>query len=84
MWGGPGKLRKKCQSLARKNSQNEGKTPGAHLLLGMDNDAFAFRPATVVSQDANGRNHQIVIPFNSPVKLVVYSSFLPSFLRWWT
>jgi hypothetical protein len=55
--------------------QNEGKIPGAHLLLGVENDAFAFRPARVVSEDANGRNHQIVIPFNTPVKLVVHSSF---------
>jgi hypothetical protein len=56
-------------------SQNEGKAPGAHLLLGVDNDAFVFRPAPLTSQDANGRNHQIVVPFNSIVKLVVYSSF---------
>jgi hypothetical protein len=56
-------------------SQNEGKTPGAHLLLGVPNDALVFCPASVVSRDATGRNHQIVVPFDSTVKLVVYSSF---------
>lgn len=55
--------------------QNEGKTPGAHLLIGLTNDAAVFRPAPVISQDAAGRNQQIVIPFNHPVNLSVYSSF---------
>jgi hypothetical protein len=56
-------------------SQNEGSTAGAHLLLGVPNDGFTFHPAALISQDANGRNHQIVVPFNSPVNLVVYSTF---------
>jgi hypothetical protein len=56
-------------------SQHEGKTPGAHLLLGVGNDAFAFRPVSILAQDANGRDHQIIVPFNLPVKLVVHSSF---------
>src|SRR5580704_8971513 len=56
-------------------SQNEGKTPGAHLLLGVATDALTFHPASVVSTDALGRNQQIVIPFNMPVKLVVNSAF---------
>jgi hypothetical protein len=56
-------------------SQHDGKTPGAHVLIGVGNDAFAFVPAPVISQDANGRNHQVVIPFNSQVRLVVQSSF---------
>jgi hypothetical protein len=56
-------------------SHSEGKTPGAHLLLGADNDAFASCPARVVSQDTNGRSHEVVIPFDSRVKLVLYSSF---------
>lgn len=56
-------------------TQNEGKTPGAHLLLGAGNDAFVFQQARVTSQDSTGRNHQIVIPFDTPVQLVVSSSF---------
>jgi hypothetical protein len=55
--------------------QNEGKTAGAHLLIGIANDGGVFRPAPVISQDATGRNYQIVIPFNHPVNLSVYSSF---------
>lgn len=55
--------------------QNEGKTPGAHLLIGLANDGGVFRPAPVTSQDAAGRNQQIVIPFGRPVSVSVYSSF---------
>jgi hypothetical protein len=57
-------------------AQQEGKAPGAHLLLGVGNDALSFRPAPVLSRDASGRTHQIVVPFNSAVKLVVRSTFL--------
>lgn len=56
-------------------SQHEGKTPGAHLLLGIDSDASVFQPASVASQDTAGRNYRIVIPFDLPVRLVVGSSF---------
>ena len=56
-------------------SQHEGKTPGAHLLLGVSNDVLVFHPAPLTSQDSNGRNHQILIPFDATVKLVVSSSF---------
>jgi len=55
--------------------QHEGRTPGAHLLLGLGSDAGTFRIASLASEDGTGRNHQIVVPFNSPVKLVVFSSF---------
>lgn len=56
-------------------SLNEGRTPGAHLLVGVANDAFVFRPAAILPPGTNGANRQIVIPFNSPRKLVVHSSF---------
>lgn len=55
-------------------SQYEGKVAGAHLLIGVGNDAHAFMPAPIVSQDAVGRNQQVVVPFNSAVNLVVFSS----------
>jgi hypothetical protein len=56
-------------------TQHEGKMRGAHLLMGISNDASSFAPAVVVSKDPNGRDHQIIIPFNTAVKIVVYSSF---------
>lgn len=56
-------------------SQNEGRTPGAHLLLGVPNDAKVFRASPVISRDSSGRNHEVVVPFNSTVKLVVSSAF---------
>lgn len=54
---------------------HEGKTPGAHLLLAVSNDALVFHPALITSRDARGRDQQIVIPFDTPVKLVAFSSF---------
>lgn len=56
-------------------AQNEGTTAGAQLLIGVANDGAVFRPASVISQDATGRNYQIVIPFNHLVNLAVASSF---------
>jgi hypothetical protein len=43
--------------------------------MGVGNAASAFLPAAVISRDSSGRNHQVVIPFNSAVKLVVFGSF---------
>jgi hypothetical protein len=59
------------QQLAR----HEGKTPGAHLFVGLSDDALVYRPALVTAQDAGGRDQQIVIPFDTPVKVVAFSSF---------
>jgi hypothetical protein len=56
-------------------AQNEGKTPGAHLLLGVRSDALIFHPASIVAQDSGGRNYEVTIPFDANVKLVVASSF---------
>ncbi len=56
-------------------AQNEGKTPGAHLLLGVRSDALIFHPASVVAQDSAGRTYQITIPFDAKVNLVLASSF---------
>jgi hypothetical protein len=56
-------------------SQHEGKTPGAHLLIGVGNDAFAFMPARLVAADSSGKSLEIVIPFNSRRNLVVRSAF---------
>ena len=56
-------------------AQNEGKTPGAHLLIGAGTAINSFRSASVVSQDATGRNYQLVIPYNYPATVVVRSPF---------
>lgn len=48
---------------------------GAHLLIGVGNDALVFLPAPITSQDATGRNHQIIIPFDVLAKLVIRSAF---------
>jgi hypothetical protein len=56
-------------------STHEGKTPGAHLLLGVGTDSLAFRMASVVSQDVSGRNYQLLIPFDRRVNISVTSAF---------
>jgi hypothetical protein len=56
-------------------STHEGKTRGAHLMLGVANDARVFRSAKHVSQDVSGQDMHVIIPFNRAIKLVVYSSF---------
>ena len=56
-------------------AQNEGKTPGAHLLLRVRSDALIFHPASAVVQDTGGRNYQVTVPFDTRVNLVVASSF---------
>ena len=56
-------------------SQHEGKTAGAHLLIGVSTGSGLFYPALEVSKDTAGRNRQVVIPFDVPIKIVVNSAF---------
>jgi hypothetical protein len=58
-------------------AQNEGKTPGAALLLEVSGSGAGsfFRLVPLVSEDSGGRNHQIVIPFNTPLTLFVHPTF---------
>lgn len=55
--------------------QHEGKTSGAHLLIGYAGSGFAFRPAIPISEDPSGKNQQILIPFDRTINLIVSSSF---------
>lgn len=54
---------------------NEGKTPGAHLLVGVAMPNMGFRLAAVVSQDAAGRTYQVVVPFDRSVVITAGSAF---------
>jgi hypothetical protein len=56
-------------------AQNEGKTPGAGLLLGVSSPGLFFHRVLLASQDSSGRNYQIVVPFNTQLTLVLHSSF---------
>lgn len=57
--------------------QNEGKTPGAGFLLEVSDSrpGSFFRLAPLVSEDATGRNYQIMIPLNTPLTLFVHPTF---------
>src|SRR5258708_490175 len=52
-------------------AQNEGKIPGAGLLLEVSDarPGSFFRLVPLISQESNGRNHQIAIPFNTNLTL---------------
>jgi hypothetical protein len=56
-------------------AQNEGKVPGAHFLIGAGTAIFSFHHASIASQDATGRNYQLLIPYNYAATLVVRSPF---------
>jgi len=55
--------------------KNEGKTPGAGLLLGVSSPGFFFHTVPLSSKDSNGRNYQIIVPFNIQLTLVLHSAF---------
>ncbi len=65
----------RVEDPARVLSQNQGTTPGAHLLLGVGGSDGLFRTAVLVSDDAGVRHYQSLVPFGLPIKLVMSSSF---------
>ena len=50
------------------------RTPAAHVLVGVGNDAGMFHPASITSTDRVGRNLQLAIPFDRPSKIAIGSS----------
>jgi len=67
-------IRVRVNDAAGLLAANEGKTPGAHLLVGVGMDNLVFRPAAIVSQDAAGRTYQVVVPFGRSVQISVASA----------
>lgn len=56
-------------------SANEGKTPGANVLLGVPLPNGMFMPASPVttSKTPGGQDHQVLIPLDTDVRIVVSS-----------
>jgi len=54
--------------------RHEGKTPGAHLLVGIGGGGALFHPASPVKSDANGRDYQVLVPEGTPLTLVMSSA----------
>ncbi len=54
---------------------NEGKTPGAHLLIGISG-GYHFEEALIDSTDSAGRNVSLLVPFGVPIAVTVQSNFL--------
>lgn len=55
--------------------RNEGRTPGAHLLVGVRTPASTFRRAIPAGPGIGGAMLKVVIPFDRPVQLAVASGF---------
>jgi hypothetical protein len=55
--------------------RHEGKTPGARLLLGVAGPGLVFHTIPVVAKNSNGRQHQLVVPYNIELKLVIQSTY---------
>ncbi len=55
-------------------SANEGKTAGAHLLIGV-NGGYHFETAVIDSTDSAGRNVSILVPFDTSFSVSVQSRF---------
>lgn len=53
--------------------ENEKSRAGAHVLVGVGTASGMFQPAAVTANDKQGRTHEVLIPFDAPVKLVVQS-----------
>jgi hypothetical protein len=47
---------------------------GAHILVGVATASGGFQPADLKSSDKNGRTSEVLIPFDTPVKVVIHSS----------
>ena len=56
-------------------AQHEGKTPGAGLFLNISGPGLFFRLVPLVSKDAAGWDYRIVVPFSTPLTVVVHPSF---------
>jgi hypothetical protein len=55
-------------------SANEGKRPGAHLLVGVQG-GYHFETADIDSTDSAGRNISVLVPFDVAVSVTVQSAF---------
>lgn len=54
---------------------HEGKTRGAHLLVGVWSNNGLFVPIPVSNSDAGGRDHQVYVPNDADLQLSVFSAF---------
>jgi hypothetical protein len=56
-------------------AQHEGRTRGAGLFISVSSPGYFFRLVPLVAHDSSGRNYEIVIPYDTPLTLVVHPSF---------
>ena len=51
-----------------------GTTAANHLAIHVIGPSGLAQPVPIASQDAKGRNHMLVVPYDTPLKLLVHSS----------
>lgn len=56
-------------------SQHEGKTAGAGMMVAIASDGLVLRFVPVISTDAVGRTHQLIVPYERALRLIVQSGF---------
>lgn len=54
---------------------HEGKTPGAHLLVGIRTDSLSFQQAAITAPNTAGRSYRVIVPFDRSFRLTVASAF---------
>jgi len=56
-------------------AQHEAKTAGAGMLIAIASDRLVLRFVPVLSADAAGRTHQLIVPYERALRLIVQSGF---------
>jgi hypothetical protein len=56
-------------------SRHDGKTTGAGILLALGGEQDLFRLLPILSTDAKGRTHRMVIPYDKALRLIIQSPF---------
>lgn len=67
----PIRLLDPSQLLAR----HEGKTAGAHVLMGVLSPGLIFHEIPFATADSGGRNYEITIPYEMPLEVILRSGF---------
>jgi hypothetical protein len=67
------RLRVKVRDAAAVLTANEGKTAGAHLLVGVWRQDGLFVPMRAAGKDAEGKNYELLVPYDTPLTLSAQS-----------
>jgi hypothetical protein len=69
------KLRLRLDDPGQLLNQYEKKTPGAHVLVGVVTTTGTLLPAAITGDDGKGQDHEMLVPADTALKVVVTSGF---------